>query len=261
VTGTSVRRVCTGLALIAVVCLAVAASPSQHIPLYRVEESTGDGLALRERFSISELALLEKINRADLDHLAGLPELVIPESWAFDELAYSNLPAQHPTMGGFSKLLLVHLPGQVFGAYESGVLVRWGPVNSGARPSPTPTGLFHLNWRSLGHASSINPTWFLRWYFNFDNRDGLAIHQYALPGLPASHGCLRLLERDAEWLFAWGEPWTLDDSGTEMVGAGTRVWIIGQYDFNAPPPWRSLTWLSQPVELPPFPDTHAVGRQ
>jgi hypothetical protein len=90
---------------------------------------------------------------------------------------------------------------------------------------------------------------------NFDNRDGLAIHQYALPGLPASHGCLRLLERDAEWLFAWGEPWTLDDSGTGLVGAGTRVWIIGQYDFNAPPPWRSLTWLSQPVELPPFPDT------
>ena len=239
-----------------VVRMTVAASPSQDVPPYRVERSTGEGVALGERFSVSELALLEKINRADLDHLAELPELVTPESWTSDELVYSNLPQRYQSSAPSPKMLVVHLRAQAFGAYESGVLVRWGPVSSGARRSPTPSGVFHLNWRSLGHASSINPTWFLRWYLNFGNREGLAFHQYALPGRPASHGCLRLLERDAEWLFTWGEPWTLDDRGTGVVGAGTPVWIIGQYDFDAPPPWRSLTWLSQPVDLPPFPDTH-----
>jgi hypothetical protein len=26
--------------------------------------------------------------------------------------------------------------------------------------------------------------------------------------------------------------------------------IVGRYDFDAPPPWRSLKWLSSKVELP-----------
>jgi hypothetical protein len=236
-----------------VVCMTVAASPSQDVPPYRVERSTGEGLALGERFSVSELGLVEKINRADLDHLAELPELVTPESWTSDELVYSNLPQRYESSARLPKVLVVHLRAQAFGAYEAGGLVRWGPVSSGARGSPTPSGLFHLNWRSLGHASSINPKWFMRWYFNFGNREGLAIHQYDLPGLPASHGCVRLLEGDAQWLFDWGDAWALDRSGNGIARTGTPVWIIGQYDFEAPPPWRSVTWLSQPLQLPPFP--------
>jgi hypothetical protein len=27
------------------------------------------------------------------------------------------------------------------------------------------------------------------------------------------------------------------------------VEIVGAYDFDAPPPWRSLSWLTRPVEL------------
>jgi hypothetical protein len=90
----------------------------------------------------------------------------------------------------------------------------------------------------------------MRWYFNFGNRDGLALHAYALPGAPASHGCIRLLERDAQWLYEWGEPWTLDSTGTRVLRAGTPVFVIGRYDFDAAPPWRSLFWLSRAVELP-----------
>jgi hypothetical protein len=90
----------------------------------------------------------------------------------------------------------------------------------------------------------------MRWYFNFGNREGLAFHQYALPGHPASHGCIRLLERDALWLFDWGETWTLDHTGTRIVRPGTTVQILERYDFGGSPPWRSLGWLSRPVELP-----------
>jgi len=128
--------------------------------------------------------------------------------------------------------------------------VRWGPVSSGARSDQTPSGVFTLNWRSTGRASTIDPDWFMRWYFNFGNRDGLALHAYALPGAPASHGCIRLLERDAQWLYEWGEPWTLDSTGTRVLRAGTPVFVIGRYDFDAAPPWRSLFWLSRAVELP-----------
>ena len=80
------------------------------------------------------------------------------------------------------------------------------------------------------------------WYFNFHNESGLAFHQYALPGRPASHACIRLLERDAIWLFEWGESWILDERGWEVLDSRTPVWIFGEYDFDAPPPWRWRGW-------------------
>ena len=101
----------------------------------------------------------------------------------------------------------------------------------------------------------MNPDWFLRWYFNFDNLEGRALHAYALPGYPASHGCIRLLERDARWLYDWGQSWAVDASGTVVIQTGTPLMIVGQYDFDAPPPWRSVSWLAHPVLLPAVPST------
>lgn len=225
---------------------------AQWMTSYRTEKIPDGSGALRDRFTAFQLAVLEKLNRADLEHLQSLPALVVPDSWVPDELAYSALPGRYPSSKSFPKLLVVHLPGQMFGAYESGTLARWGPVSTGERNSRTPAGFFYLNWSSTGLTSTVDPDWFMRWYFNFGNREGLAFHEYALPGEPASHGCIRLLERDAQWLFEWGDAWTLDASGTRIVQPGTPVFIIGKYDFTAPPPWRSLAWLAQPVELPPL---------
>jgi hypothetical protein len=126
-------------------------------------------------------------------------------------------------------------------------------VSTGRASSPTPDGLFHLNWRSARRHSTVNPRWFMRWYFNFDNRRGLSLHAYALPGVPASHGCIRLLERDAQWLFEWGEEWAVSQGGRRVDTPGTPLWIVGQYDFAAPPPWRSVEWNRNPVALPPLP--------
>jgi hypothetical protein len=231
--------------------MAPAAIPP--VVTYRVEQLSDDLRSIRERFSDNQLALLEKLNRADVANLAGLPELVVPESWPTNELDYNILPARYPSSRNRPKVLVAHLPMQAFGAYESGRLVRWGPLSSGARDTPTPAGLFNLNWRSAGHTSTVNPDWFMPWYFNFGNREGLAFHQYTLPGLPASHGCVRLLERDAQWLFEWGEPWTVDDSGVRVLHAGTPVLIVGRYDFDQAPPWRVPFRLAQPVELPTLP--------
>jgi len=89
----------------------------------------------------------------------------------------------------------------------------------------------------------------MRWYFNFSNREGLAFHEYALPGYPASHGCVRLLQRDAMWLYEWGEEWMLS-SDARLELPGTPVFIIGQYDFSSAPPWRSLEWLARDIALP-----------
>jgi hypothetical protein len=205
---------------------------------------------LQRQLGPDRLALLEKLNRADVAHLRRLPVLVMPASGDDDELRHSPLPLTYGWASSFPKAIVVHLPSQVFGAYEHGSLVRWGPISSGRPADLTSSGLFQLTWKSRGRRSSIDPDWFMRWYFNFDRKQGLAFHQHPLPGRPASHACLRLLDRDARWLFEWGEGQVLDKRGRNVVTPGTPVLILGQYDFDAPPPWHSLDWLAQGVELP-----------
>ena len=231
---------------------AQSAGASPYVNRYHLEPLHDGVSGLRGRFGQEQLELLEKINRSDVEHLGRLREIVVPDSWVSDELAYSVLPARYAASEKLSKLLVVYQPAQLFGAYEFGRLVRWGPISSGRRSAPTPSGLFRLNWRSTAHRSTRNPEWFMRWYFNFENRLGLSFHEYSLPGRPASHSCIRLLGRDARWLFSWGDPWTLDASQTRILQAGTPVYIIGQYDFDAPPSWRSVEEQIPNVELPDY---------
>jgi hypothetical protein len=226
------------------------AGPSTRDRAYESVTVPGGVKGLRERFSPEQLALLEKLNRRDVPHLARAETVIVPTEWLPDELLYSPLPLTWAWAEQHPKALVVDQPSQIFGGYEHGRLVRWGPVSSGRKSRPTPSGLFHLNWRSKGRRSTDNPDWYMPWYFNFHAGRGLAFHQLELPGRPASHACVRLLERDATWLYSWGKGWSFDDRRRAVPGSGTPVLIVGGYDFDAPPPWLSLDWLAQGVELP-----------
>jgi lipoprotein-anchoring transpeptidase ErfK/SrfK len=224
---------------------------------YRVEEVDATTRDLARRFTPAQIAILEKLNRADAAHLRRQEYLVVPSVWTDGELPYSPFPPMYPAAAQLLKLLVIDQPAQTFAAYDNGRLVRWGPVSSGQRTHATPSGVFYLNWRSRGRHSTVNPRWYLRGYFNFDNTGGLALHAYELPGYPASHGCVRLLARDAIWIHDWGDGWTLDRRG-EIFERGTPLLIVGQYDFDAPPPWRSLEYLSQGIRLPSEFGEHSV---
>ena len=191
------------------------------------------------------LALLEKLNRCDRDVLRGMETAIIPLDWDRDETDYSPLPTTIGWAKQTDRLILVHAPMQAFAAYEKGELIHWGPISSGGRNSPTPAGAYFLNWKSKGRNSTVNSSWFLRWYYNFENDTGRSFHEYALPGLPASHGCVRLLGRDARWMYDWGNSWKLNDSGRDVEAYGTPVVIIGEYDFDNPAPWRDPELVSQ----------------
>jgi hypothetical protein len=115
---------------------------------YRIEWAADMRHDINKAFTAAQLAVLEKLNRADIAHLRRLPLLVVPDLWV-DELQYSPFPPVYPGAACLPKLLLVDLPAQAFAAYEDGRLVRWGPVSSGREAYPTPTGVFHLNWRTL----------------------------------------------------------------------------------------------------------------
>lgn len=225
-----------------------AQTPPAGAPAYRLERV--EPATIGKRFTAAQVGILEKLNRRDLEHLSRLDEMIVPGEWRLDELDYSPLPRAWMAAEGYPKALIVHQPAQVFGAFESGRLVRWGPVSSGRKETPTPSGQFHLNWRSKSRISTDNDQWLLKWYFNFINERGVSFHEFELPGYAASHACVRLLARDARWVYDWGEEWVLSKNQREVVKSGTPVLVLDVYDFSKPAPWLSLDFWRTPLTLP-----------
>ncbi len=193
-----------------------------------------------QEYTEPQRGILQKLNRKDLLKIRPGEELIVPIDWNYSPLAYSPFPMRSESIGQFQKAIVVSLRTQAFGAYETGQLVQWGPVNSGRRDTPTPTGLLHLTWKAKERVSTDNPEWLLRWYFNLVNGTGVSFHLYELPGYPVSHACLRLLERDAQWLYSWGDQWKLDSKTGRVVEQGTPVLVFDSYAFGQKPPWRRL---------------------
>ena len=215
---------------------------------YRFEKLSDANRDLTSRFGGPEIALLEKLNRADAKHLQRLTQLVVPSSWR-SELEHSPFPPTYTAASAAPKVLIVDQPSQAFAAYEYGQQVYWGPISSGRQAKPTPSGVYHLNWRARSRTSTLSGEWRLKWYFNFHNTRGLAFHEFDLPGAPQSHACVRLLARDAEWVYKWGESWTLDVNG-QLDTPGTPVLIVGSYAFGSPAPWLAADYWTRKIVLP-----------
>ena len=226
--------------------IAVLVAALMQAPAFRFEPRPKSAAELAQRFTPAQIEVLEMLNRRDKTHLLRAdpptPGLLVPVTWADDVLAYSPFPVEWPAMSGVPKALVVSQPLQAFAAYEHGRIVRWGPVSTGRRQSPTPDGAFNLTWRSRQRRSTENAAWLLEWYFNFVNERGVSFHLFELPGYPASHACVRLLLRDAQWLYEWGEAWTLDKD-RKLAAPGTPVVILGKYPFGQAPAWLTIDAL------------------
>jgi hypothetical protein len=201
----------------------------------------GPGTLVALRDSLGEAGFFEilKINRLDLRHIRKGDSLIVALAPA-DSLRFSPFPLQADAASALPKLLLVSVRVQAFAAYESGRLKRWGPTSTGREETPTPPRLYHTNWKDKERVSTFNDEWQLTWYVNLDNFLGISLHQYELPGRPASHSCVRLLEEDARWLYGWSEQWKLTPDGVGVVEEGTPVVIFGEYAYGKRPQWKRL---------------------
>lgn len=214
--------------------------PSPVLPIrYRrvLIEGAESVTALRKQLGADGLSLLLKVNRLDLEHVRQGDSLMVPESVA-ESQALSPFPDYISSPS--AQLLVVSRRVQAFAAYENGMLVRWGPTSTGRKETQTPAGLYHTNWRAKLRRSSDNDQWILPWLVNFENQRGISFHQFDLPGYPASHACVRLLEPDARWIFDWAEQWVLTEDRRSVVVHGTPVVVFGDYAYDATPPWKRL---------------------
>jgi lipoprotein-anchoring transpeptidase ErfK/SrfK len=126
-----------------------------------------------------------------------------------------------------NRQVLISIPDRKLAVIEQGKVVRTFPVSVGASASPSPTGEFEIVHRVAnptyyhpgvvippGSGNPIGPRWIGL------NKKGYGIHGTNQPesiGHAASHGCIRLRNRDIKQLF-------------EMVSAGDVVEIRAERD-------------------------------
>ena len=187
----------------------------------------------------TKLDIAYALNRMDKANLAKKDSIIVPRDFSGDLVYYLPFPLHISSLEDVSKILIFSYATQTFAAYENGELVYTGATSMGRKKDPTPTGLFFTNWKAEKTTSTFNDEWDLKWNFNIENKLGVGFHQYELPGYPASHSCLRLLEKDAKYLYKWADEWILKDSENVKV-KGTPVVVFGSYNFDGPKPWFEL---------------------
>lgn len=186
-----------------------------------------------------KMNLVLAVNRTDAKHIASLDSIIVPTDFSGDIAYYLSFPLEVPSLKEIDKIIFFSYPSQTFATYENGALIHTGPTNMGSKAHQTPTGLYFSNWKAEETISTFDDEWKLKWNFNVENLEGIGWHEYALPGYPASHSCMRLQEKDAKILYDWADQWVLEDKETVKI-KGTPTVIFGTYNFDKPKPWLQL---------------------
>ncbi len=207
---------------------------------------TIDSLSTREEidsllssYPEKQLKTILAINRIEKNRVRTNRPLIIPDCASEDFNTYSPFPENINLLGCIPKTVLINKRIQAFGLYENGELVKWGPVSTGKSSTKTPSGLNYGNYKAKRKISTVDESWVLPYYFNFMNFEGVGVHQYALPGYPASHGCVRLYMDDAKYIFDWADMWNIE--GSKVARNGTPFMVFGEYDHSAEKPWYDLS--------------------
>lgn len=193
-----------------------------------------------DKFSAEERYTILALNRLDSKNKWRADTLAVPDKIDTTLMMYSPFPTHLDILDEVHKIVLFSYPIQAYALYEKGNLVKWGPTSLGKKNAQTKRGLMFANWKKELAISTVDSDWKLPYNFNIHNTLGIGWHQYDLPGFPASHSCLRLLEDDAKFLYKWADQWTLNKGGTSVKANGTPVIVYGDYNWGGKKPWKNL---------------------
>ncbi len=164
--------------------------------------------------------------------------------------SYVWQPERSPTGG---VLVVVSLPEQRAHIYRGGKRIGVTTVSTGSPGRDTPAGHFEILQKRVIHHSNLYddaPMPFMQrltW-------DGIALHAGAVPGYPASHGCIRLPRKLAEALYA------ITEVGTRVIVADEHEYAEVTYPGDAAPV-DALTGAYIFPDAPPPPPPPEPPRQ
>jgi L,D-transpeptidase catalytic domain len=92
---------------------------------------------------------------------------------------------------GEAILAIVSLRGQRITVYDANGWILRAPVSSGRKGRETPAGVFSVIQKNAEHYSNLYDDAYMP-HMQRLTWSGIALHGGALPGYPASHGCVRL---------------------------------------------------------------------
>ena len=154
--------------------------------------------------------IVQRINRT-YNTLEPGKVIAVPKNLALiNMLDVAPFPLKIP--GENQKEIIVDQDKLAWGAYDAqGNLMRWGPISSGRDRCPdanrscrTLTGIFRVfskeNEKCVSDVFPIGKGGAKMPYCMYFHK-GFALHGSAdIPGVRASHGCVRMFTQDAEWL-------------------------------------------------------------
>jgi lipoprotein-anchoring transpeptidase ErfK/SrfK len=196
------------------------------------------GAQIIEAVGQDNLASVLSLNRIDIRHLQNNQVIIIPDSFE-DPFETTSFPKNIPEISTVPKVMFIAQKEQEFGAYEYGVLIKFGGISTGKKSTPTASRLYYTNWKGKEVTSTSNDEWILKWNFNIANLGGIGIHEYELPGYPASHSCIRLSATDAQWFYDWADQWILSED-EKLLASGTPTLVFGTYGYGKTAPWKNL---------------------
>lgn len=216
--------------------------PKKDFTYTAIPYKKNDSLAkdFDKKYTDEEKYSILALNRIDKNHLRYADTIVVPSVVDKDFLRYAPFPGNLPVLKDVKKFVFFSYPVQAFAVYEYGNLIKWGPTSMGKKNTPTEGGLHFANWKKELSISTVSDEWKLRWNFNISNFKGIGWHQYAMPGYPASHSCLRMLEEDAKWMYGFADQWILNKGGATVRANGTPVYVYGDYNWGGRKPWYNL---------------------
>lgn len=179
----------------------------------------------------------------NLPLLALFRNMYVPTDY-FEVISAEEIAPIDQQVDPTQKWIAIDLSQQQLTAYVGNQPVFVSPITTGLKPGWTPEGSFNVCRKSL--------SWQMQgWDFDtvgvsyvvyIDCRKGIAMHSapwQKLPfGVPRSHGCIRLPEETARWIFRWTTPTFTNDGVHQVIWAtknnpGTLV-IIHSGDLTPP---------------------------
>lgn len=151
----------------------------------------------------AQMAASDAASQARIDMLDAFG----PKALKPGQYLWRDVPGNGP------QRLVVSLSDQLAYFYRGDTLVAVSTISSGKDEKPTPTGIFSVLDKKPMYRSKKYDNAPMPWMQRIDQY-GIALHAGFNPGVPASHGCVRLPSGFAKKLY------TVTDIGTPVyIGA------------------------------------------